>query len=65
MREGQCPWAAVVVRGFVDTPVSWSGTEHAKDGRLGGENDYAFLLLPDQQFVSFILSGAGDEYQRT
>ena len=62
--SGQCPWAAVSVWGFADSPVSWAGAEHSRDHVMGGENDYVIMLLPEQQYVLFVLSGACDGFRK-
>ena len=62
--EGACPWAALLAWGFVDSPVSWGDAEHSRGDALGGENDYVILLLPDDEYMLFVLSGAGDAFRK-
>lgn len=60
--RGACPWAAVMVWGFVDAPVSWQGAEHGRGPIMGGENDYILLVLPEDQYVLFVSAGEGDSF---
>ncbi|XP_044075576.1 ribonuclease P protein subunit p40 isoform X2 [Siniperca chuatsi] len=51
-------WASLTVHGFVDSPVSWGGSEH---GVLrGGENFYSLLMLPDHTYHLHLATGAHD-----
>ncbi|KAG7219158.1 hypothetical protein INR49_006317 [Caranx melampygus] len=51
-------WASLTVHGFVDSPVSWGGSEH---GVLkGGENFYTLLMFHDHTYHLHLATGAHD-----
>ncbi|XP_070701017.1 ribonuclease P protein subunit p40 isoform X2 [Pempheris klunzingeri] len=51
-------WASLTVHGFVDSPVSWGGSEH---GFLrGGENFYTLLMFDDHTYQLHLATGAYD-----
>eukprot|EP00898_Chlorokybus_atmophyticus_P005156 jgi/Chlat1/5641/Chrsp369S05395 len=54
----QLPWAVVSVWGFADSPVSWHRAEHGF--AFTGENDYALLLLPSDNYILFSVAGNHD-----
>ncbi|GBG77691.1 hypothetical protein CBR_g24137 [Chara braunii] len=58
VRSGRAPWCAFSVWGFADSPVSWDGAEHGY--LLGGENDYTFLLFPNDKYIRFSAAGGYD-----
>lgn len=48
----------LTVHGFVDSPVSWGGSEH---GVLrGGENFYSLLMFHDHTYQLYLATGAHD-----
>jgi len=54
--DERCPWVAVAIWGFNDSPVAWD--ERKEHGATeGGENDYILVLLPDQQYLIFTMNG--------
>ncbi len=58
--SGKLPWAAVSVWGFEDAPLSWGKHEH---GFLqGGENDYTFIMFPDESYWLFLAPGTHDTF---
>ncbi|XP_040001919.1 ribonuclease P protein subunit p40 [Xiphias gladius] len=49
-------WVSLTVHGFVDSPVSWGGSEH---GFLrGGENFYTLLMFHDHTYHLHLATGA-------
>lgn len=57
---GGMPWAAVMVWGFRDAPVSWRREEH---GYLtGGENDYLVVFKPNNRCLVFQALGSNDGF---
>ncbi|XP_022622086.1 ribonuclease P protein subunit p40 [Seriola dumerili] len=51
-------WVSLTVHGFVDSPVSWGGSEH---GVLrGGENFYTLLMFHDHTYHLHLATGAHD-----
>ncbi|XP_078606789.1 ribonuclease P protein subunit p40-like [Branchiostoma floridae x Branchiostoma japonicum] len=60
MRDNKstCPWAALTVHGFVDSPVSWARREHGF--HHGGENLYTFLIFRDSTYWLFQAVGTND-----
>ncbi len=64
VQTGACPWAAACVWGFADAPTSWHGVEHGRGSLMGGENDYLVLVLPDGQYVLFVMVGEGAGYTK-
>lgn len=61
--EGRSPWAAVMVWGFADAPISWHGAEHAHSGSMSGENDYMVLILPGgDEYMIMVSAGEGDGF---
>ncbi|KAI8915025.1 ribonuclease P 40kDa subunit-domain-containing protein [Powellomyces hirtus] len=58
--NGVVPWAAVMVWGFRDAPVSWRGMEHGC--LLGGENDYLLVFKPDNQCMLFQAVASHDRF---
>lgn len=51
-------WVSLTVHGFVDSPVSWGGSEH---GVLrGGENLYNLLMFHDHTYHLHLAAGAHD-----
>jgi len=52
------PWIGLLVFGFDDAPISWGSNEH---GYLySGENDYIFLLFPNNTFCNLTLLSPQD-----
>jgi hypothetical protein len=58
---GDKSFFVVSVTGFEDSPVSWGAKEHAVE--KSGENNYSFVLLPNDEFWFFVALGACDEYR--
>jgi len=57
------PWAALTITGFEDAPLSWGNSEHGADDSLpGGENDYTFVVLPDNQYWLFSAISKNDTH---
>uniref|UniRef100_A0A3B4F942 Ribonuclease P/MRP subunit p40 n=1 Tax=Pundamilia nyererei TaxID=303518 RepID=A0A3B4F942_9CICH len=51
-------WVSMTVRGFADSPVSWSNHEH---GFLrGGENFYTLMMFHDHTYQLHLATGAHD-----
>jgi len=62
-RDVKCnkfPWAILNVWGFEDSPVSWNKNEH--NFFHSGENNYTFVILPDDKYLLYIAVGAQDTY---
>jgi len=51
------PWAAVIVRGFTHSAVSWEGDERHANPYREGSKEYVVLVLPGDQYITFLLSG--------
>ena len=60
VNSGEWPWAAVSVWGFDDAPVSWKEFEHFFG--MSGENDFLFLVLPNNDYVLYQIVNKEDEF---
>jgi len=60
VKEKQIPWAAINVWGFADSPISWSNHEHRFT--LSGENDYTFIVLPEDNYWHFVSVSSNDTF---
>lgn len=68
------PWVAIIIRGFLDTPLSFwppgspsenlNRTDHAVLDDMSGENDVVLLILPEDQVTVFVAAGAGETFNR-
>jgi len=54
------PWASFSVWGFEDSPVSWKECDHSV--LFSGENDYTFVILPDDFYLVFVAVGEYDTF---
>ncbi|KAI9096134.1 ribonuclease P 40kDa subunit-domain-containing protein [Phlyctochytrium arcticum] len=54
------PWAALMVWGFRDAPISWRGTDHGF--HMGGENDYILVFGASGKHLTFQAMGAHDAH---
>lgn len=59
--SGRHPWCAVMVWGFVDTPVSWANHEHDVDVTGVGHNDYTIVILPHHRYIMYLQISARDQ----
>ncbi|KAJ3042839.1 Ribonuclease P protein subunit p40 [Rhizophlyctis rosea] len=60
IKQDSLPWAALLVSGFRDSPISWRQSEHGYASN--GENDYVLLVLPDGRCVVFQALGSEDTF---
>ncbi|TPX67249.1 hypothetical protein SpCBS45565_g03965 [Spizellomyces sp. 'palustris'] len=60
MKTEGLPWAAILVWGFRDAPVSWREEDHGYF--LGGENDYVLVFRGEQQCISYQAVGTYDGF---
>lgn len=56
IKENECEWAAVTVRGFDDAPISWGQREHGS-----GENLTMFFFKKNDDYFGYVISGENDE----
>jgi ribonuclease P/MRP protein subunit RPP40 len=54
------PWAILTCWGFLDSPVSWNEFEHGF--LFSGENDYSFVILPEDRYYNLLSIGPLDAY---
>ena len=56
MKNNELPWISLSVNGYPHTPITWNKSEHCFE--FSGENDYMYVILPDDQFICYtLLSG--------
>lgn len=60
VKQGSIPWAAITVWGFADSPVTWGDNLHGFV--QSGENDYTFVIFPDDTYWHFAALGSHDTY---
>jgi Ribonuclease P 40kDa (Rpp40) subunit len=56
--SGKFPWVTVSVWGFDDVCESWTGRAH--DVLTTGDNHYVYVILPDDRYLLYILTGDRD-----
>jgi hypothetical protein len=57
------PWASVAVWGFADAPQSWDGQEHSVSPEGAGDNNYVFVVLPDDEYILYVSVASLDATQ--
>jgi hypothetical protein len=57
VEDKSLPWAAAIVRGFTNSAVSWEENGRHRNPFMEGNKDYVILVLPNNQYISFLLSG--------
>lgn len=62
IEEGQCPWAAVTIRGFKHAPVFWERREKSQIPSSSSGAAHIVLLLPGKQYIIFMLNDASDAF---
>lgn len=58
-----CPWAVVSVWGYVGQPITWLDSPPSTGLLTERENDYSIVVLPNDQYILFVVSGSGDSFQ--
>ena len=55
--DGSIPWGAVNASGFAHSAISWEGEDRHANPFTEGSKDYVVLVLPGDQYITFLLSG--------